>query len=254
VIKPSYGIHLRRKFFTGSKTWVFDFMARSTERECMVLAVVVWHLWVARNGVRNGENLRPPHQVAGQIKAYVEMIELQFFSPDTSNRRETKLSSPRWSPPPEGTVFINVDAALFSPSRRMGIGVVIRNHKGECLTAYSELQDEVTAPEIAEALALRRAVSLANDEGFDKAMVVSDCLSLILRLQSSELDRSMVGVVVQDIKLLAASFASISFSHVYRQCNESAHIMARSAEHFRSSIFRNFAPECIGKTLCNDLL
>jgi hypothetical protein len=149
------------------------------------------------------------------------MIELQFFSPDTSNRREIKLSIPRWSPPLEGTVFINVDATLFSPSRRMGIGVVIRNHKGECLTAYSELQDEVTAPEIAEALALRRTVSLANDEGFDKAMVVSDCLSLILRLQSSELDRNMVGVVVQDIKLLAASFASISFSHVYRQCNES---------------------------------
>jgi hypothetical protein len=60
------------------------------------------------------------------------MIELQFFSPDTSNRRETKLSSPRWSLPPEGTVFINVDAALFSPSHQMGIGVVIRNHKGEC--------------------------------------------------------------------------------------------------------------------------
>jgi hypothetical protein len=102
-------------------------------------------------------------------------------------------------------------------------------------------------------LALRRAVSLANDEGFDKAMVVSDYLSLILRLQSSELDRSMVSVVVQDIKL-AASFASISFSHVYRQCNESAHIMARSAKLFRSSFFRNFALECIRKTLCNNLL
>jgi hypothetical protein len=54
--------------------------------------------------------------------------------------------------PPEGTVLINVDAALFNPSRWMGICVVIRDHNGVCLTASSELCEEVTAPELAEAL------------------------------------------------------------------------------------------------------
>jgi hypothetical protein len=58
------------------------------------------HCCLACNGVCNKENLRPPHHVAEQIKVYVKMIELQFFSQDTSNRRETELSSPRWSPPP----------------------------------------------------------------------------------------------------------------------------------------------------------
>lgn len=60
-----------------------------------------------------------------------------------------------------GTVHINVDAALFSPSCRMEICIVIRNHKGECSVACSELVQEVTAAEVAEVLALRRAVSLA---------------------------------------------------------------------------------------------
>jgi hypothetical protein len=85
-------------------------------------------------------------------------------------------------------------------------------------------------------------------------MVVSNCLSLIQHLHASELDRSSVGVVVQDIKSLAANFTSILFDHVRRQYNESAHILARSAELFVSSIFRNSAPDCIRKTLCNDLL
>jgi hypothetical protein len=79
-------------------------------------------------------------------------------------------------------VFINVDATIFSSSRQMGIGVVIRNHNGECLVACSELQDEVTALEIAKALAVRRALSLAGDEGFRKVMVVSHCLSVIYAL------------------------------------------------------------------------
>jgi hypothetical protein len=106
-----YGFQLRRNFFTNPKSWVFDFLARSTERECMVLTVMIWHLWLARNGVRNGENMKPPQTVAEQSKVYIEMIEQHLFSPDTSNRRETRSSAPRWSPPPEGTVYVNVDAA-----------------------------------------------------------------------------------------------------------------------------------------------
>ena len=124
----------------------------------MVVVVVIWHLWLARNGTKNGDPMRHPHSVAEQCKAYVEMIELHIFKPDSSNRRETSNSVPCWSPPPEGMVYINVDATLFSSSRRMGIGVVIRNHRGECSVACSELLQEVTALEVAEALALQRAL------------------------------------------------------------------------------------------------
>jgi hypothetical protein len=191
------------------------------------------------------------HCIAEQSKAYVDMIEQHLFSPSPSNRRETISTSSRWSPPPEGTVLINVDAAMFIPSRRMGIGVTIRDHTGACLAACSELLNEVTMPELAEALALCRAVALAGEEGFNKVMVVSDCLSLVQRLMSPAQDRSFVGVVCQDIKLLRSGFTTFSINHVSHHSNESAHILARSAEHFVSYSVRNFAPECIRRTLCN---
>jgi hypothetical protein len=101
---------------------------------------------------------------------------------------------------------------------------------------------------------VRRAISLAGDEGFGRLQVVSDCLSVIQRINSTTTDRSIVGVVIQDIKHLADSFEEVSFTHVRRHCNESAHILARSAERFISSTFRNFGPDCIRQTLCNDLL
>jgi ribonuclease HI len=250
-MKKTYGIQLCRKSFTSPKTWLHDFMLRASDKDRTILAVVVWHLWISRNDSRNGEVMRSPHSVAAQATAYAEMIELHIFKSDSSTRRDSSFSVPRWTPPPKGSVYINTDAAIFSTSRQMGVGVVIRNHLGECLAACSELIYEVTAPELAEALAVRRAVSLAGDEGFGKLQVVSDCLSVIQRINSTMVDRSSVGVIIQDIKSLASNFESISFSHVRRQCNESAHILARLAESFISSTFRNFAPDCIRQSLCH---
>jgi hypothetical protein len=108
-------------------------------------------------------------------------------------------------------------------------------------------------PEIAEALALRRALSLAGAEGFEKLIVASDCLSLVQRVNSSEIDRSQVGVVVQDIKAIASGFSLVSFTHIYRQCNVAAHTLARSAEQFVSVVFKNSIPDCIRQTICNGL-
>jgi hypothetical protein len=70
----------------------FDFLERSTDKERIVLVVVTWHLWVTRNGVRNGDPMRHPHCIAEQIKSYVEMIELHLFQPAPSTRRDTSSS------------------------------------------------------------------------------------------------------------------------------------------------------------------
>jgi hypothetical protein len=48
---------------------------------------------------------------------------------------------------------------IFASSRRMGIGAVILDHQGECLADFSDHLLEATTPELADALAIRRAVS-----------------------------------------------------------------------------------------------
>jgi hypothetical protein len=99
-------------------------------------------------------------------------------------------------------------------------------------------------PEMAEELALPRVVSLVGGEDIDKLMVVSGCLSLIHMLQSSEVDRSPIGFMVQDVKLLAANFTAVSFSHIFCESNFPVHTLARFAEHFVSICFRNSIPDC----------
>jgi hypothetical protein len=61
----------------------------------------------------------------------------------------------------DSTVLINVDSAIFATSRRMGMGAVILDDQGWCLSGFCEHQNEVTAPELAECLAMRRAIQFA---------------------------------------------------------------------------------------------
>jgi hypothetical protein len=74
--------------------------------------------------------------------------------------------------------------------------VLIRNHRGDFLVAYQEHFNRFADPGFTEALAIRRAVCFARDEGFDKMIFALDCLSLPQRLLSSAMDRSLVGVFV----------------------------------------------------------
>ena len=131
---------------------------------------------------------------------------------------------------------------------------MIRGHNGNFLAACSRLLNEVTIPEVAEALAIRSAVTLSLDEGWDKIIIVSDCLSVIQRLGAGARDRSLIGVVIEDIKALATSISSLSFRHVKRLCNNSAHTLARRAEISGSAFFRNVAPDYIRDKLCFDFI
>jgi hypothetical protein len=132
----------------------------------MIFAVAVWHIWDNRNNVRNGETLPHPYRVSGKIKAYIDFILLNNFSSSSSTRRENQTSVQKWSPPPEGFVLVNVDAAVFSQSQRMGVGIVIRNHLGLVHAARRSYVEQVVNSDLAEAIAMRCALNFAEQTGF----------------------------------------------------------------------------------------
>ena len=57
AVSAEYQINLRRKFFTSTRTWVLDFFHRCSAMEATTLTVTLWHIWDARNKVREGEAL-----------------------------------------------------------------------------------------------------------------------------------------------------------------------------------------------------
>jgi hypothetical protein len=112
----------------------------------------------------------------------------------------------------------------------------------------------VIIPELAEALALRRALLFAQEEGFPRIIVGSGCLSAIQRVLSTTADRSLFGPVIADIKRMALGFASCEFRHVFRGLNVSAHLLAKSCASSSSFVWRGVPPDCIREAICNDIM
>uniref|UniRef100_A0ACD5YKV4 Uncharacterized protein n=1 Tax=Avena sativa TaxID=4498 RepID=A0ACD5YKV4_AVESA len=252
-VKMHIDLHLVRKRFSSTKQWLFDYLARSTDIQCTTLAVVFWHLWDARNEARNSDIKPNPSRTSGKILAYIDLIKQNLYRSCSQHRCESTPTL-KWTPPPRGTVLVNCDAAISQAAGGVSAGVVLRDHSGTCLVACCQFYEGLLPPELAEAVALRRAVELARDEGKDRVIFASDCLSLVQRLNSPCFDRSDVGLVTNSIKFLVRGFASVSFCHVNRVLNEAAHILAKSCTHVNSSCVFYPVSECIRKTLCIDVI
>jgi hypothetical protein len=252
-IKTEHDIHLRKNSFISPQTWVLELLDRCSDVQVTTADVALWHIWDARNKAREGEGLVHPTSLAAKVNAYIEMIRLHLYKPNANHRREPSTSA-KWVPPPEGTVLVNVGAAMFTSSRQMGAGIVARDHSGSFLAAWSEISEDVLIPDLAEALAVRRALSCALEEGFSRIIVASDCLSVIQHVNSSVTDRSLYGAVIEDIKTCSNLFSSCAFLHVFRVHNVAAHQLAKGCLSSVNSVWRGVPPDCIREALCNDIL
>jgi hypothetical protein len=94
-VKAAYLVRLCRCQLITTKQWLMDFFARSDDGAAVTLAVMVWHLWEARNVVRNEEERKHQYSLAEQIKAYIHMILLQLSKSPSTQRREPK-PLPSW--------------------------------------------------------------------------------------------------------------------------------------------------------------
>lgn len=225
-IKSHFDLKLCRSDLRSMKQWVFDFLGRSSNIQKTAMAVTLWHIWEARNQSRNNTTPTSPRQVTLKILAYVDMIEQHCTRSALAARSDPPQSAPKWRPPPEGTILINTDAAVFRATGLFGLGFLLRDHNGVCLLAVNERHTGCISPETAEAMAIRCALRAALDEGYQKIVLASDCLSIIQRIQSVGCDRSMNGALISDIKVLATGFWDCSFMHVSRSTNAAAHLLA----------------------------
>jgi ribonuclease HI len=253
-VKKFFNLQLRLNNFTHIRQWTLDWISSATAEQNTALAVTVWHLWEARNAVRNGEAMQHPSRIVQKIKAYYGMIMEHTFKPANSNRRESNRSFPKWIPPPEGKVMLNVDAAIFAHSRCMGAGFILRNDRGQVLLAGSRRFAHIQDPELAEAVALRYALFCCLQANFLEVSAVSDCSNLIAKIKDRDRDRSASGVVISDIKKMVDRFSSVNFSHQGRLCNRAAHSLARGAESEASVVWVNEVPEVIRTIICNELV
>ncbi|KAK8483503.1 hypothetical protein V6N13_035159 [Hibiscus sabdariffa] len=193
----------------------------------MVMVLTFWATWYARNKFVHEGTVCSVARVSTFVLAYLrELDSLEALAIPAKMTKDVK-----WIPPDGDIVKINFDASFSSALKSSISGILTRNSCGLIMAACYSHHSGVADAFIAEAFACEKAVSLAIDLGFQSVQIEGDSLSIIKKLQSATLDKSVISPIINDICVLMGSFEEITFSFVNRAGNAAAHELARLGAH-----------------------
>ena len=163
-VLPKKSIFLNKEVFT---------YAHKERKNPKLLASVMWSLWHRRNQVRTSPKEYPLSQVAPTTIQALDDFQ-RVNSIDASQPRSFSQSWTRWSPLLEGDIKVNFDGAQFRDMGKAGLGVVIRDSRGQALASLSEQASLPFSPEIVKAMAAARAIYFAQGLGFTSFILEGD--------------------------------------------------------------------------------
>ncbi|XP_050242215.1 uncharacterized protein LOC126691198 [Quercus robur] len=159
-----------------------------------------------------------------------------------------------WKPPARDQYKVNVNGAVFKHRKKAGIGVVIRDKNGVVIAALSKsVNAPLDAVEV-EAKAMEAGVLFAQDVGIREAVFEGDSLIIFKALQGEGEAPSSTHNVLAVTLEQASGFRSSYFSHVKRQGNVPAHLLAQYAKEVENYVvWLEECPSFLKHTCAQDL-
>jgi ribonuclease HI len=146
---------------------------------------------------------------------------------------KTLLNTPseplHWRPPQEDFYKVNWDAALNSANRRMGVGIIVRDHLGMVIAARSQTLEFLPEPVVAEAIAALHAAEFSRDLGLPTIVLEGDSLQVVKEVQDMRPTWSRYGHIAADIHTVLQGVRSWQICHTKRATNFAAHGLAKEA-------------------------
>ncbi|BFG35373.1 hypothetical protein CerSpe_216470 [Prunus speciosa] len=138
---------------------------------------VLWALWEARNclvwqGVRC-----PPHLIVSHTQQLLH--DYRKVNAVSSKTPPCPSNIVRWRCPPSGRLKINFDAAYNPLSRKVAIGVVMRNEGRVFVGTVAKMFGHVLSAEHVECLVAKEGVMLAISMGIESPIFEGDSLVVI---------------------------------------------------------------------------
>ncbi|GMJ13498.1 hypothetical protein HRI_005019000 [Hibiscus trionum] len=206
------------------REWLSWLFANYPSSRYVEILVTIWSIWWARNKLVNENTLQRWQSTTRHIQGFVrELKELPVRL-----QSGTSLCS-RWQPPPSSFVKTNFDAA-FNPNTKISwSGCVIRNNEGFVLGSSRRKSYRVHSAFAGEAIALVHAISFAIDLGFSEVVFEGDCLAVLKKMRSQEMDFSVISSIIWEAHQLASRLHACRFQFVRRGGNTVAHALASNS-------------------------
>ncbi|MQM17743.1 hypothetical protein Taro_050720 [Colocasia esculenta] len=202
----------------------------------------IWEIWCSRNRARFDDKPMVARQIVHRVMMHVSDAHkiyqprlIDLSAPHRSFLQQWgvafQMSTPlapklvRWYLPPPGRLKLNVDGAFKSTSSIAAGGGILRNHIGNIIFAFSAIYQGVCSSLEAEALALRNGIILCYEKGISDFLIESDSLVLVQMMKGNYSIPWRLSIITQDI-LYRCQNIHVSLSHIYREANQVADILA----------------------------
>ena len=207
--------------------WKLMVEDRVDEDKVAQVVCIAWTMWNNRNVIRIGRKGQTGREMVYWAQHYLEEYKATTACNDS---KVTKVDTRgAWVPPPRNVFKVNVDAAVFAQQKAVGIGVIIRDDMGRLEAALSKRLDAPLGAVEAEAMAYKTRLLFAKDIGIQEVVIEGDSLIIHHALSDDSNPPISVSAIIQGMQELCEVFYKIEFSHVRRQGNKAAHLLAKHA-------------------------
>lgn len=138
---------------------------------------------------------------------------------------DPKDGAESWTPPGESEFILNTDVALFVQNACFSTAWMIRDQHGHLVEARARCKFGRPAPEVAEVLGIKEALSWLNTSAFQNVEIQSDCLVAIQAIRSNTSLFSYFGRLVVEYHTLLSELKhfNVSLRFIKRSANSVAH-------------------------------
>jgi hypothetical protein len=152
-----------------------------------------WYIWWERKKYVHGETVQNPTRAA---------MSIATLTTNYQRAMKKKIRKPEgWKKPSEGKLLLNVDASYKSDRGTSSTGAIIRDSSGSFIAAGSCFMEHVVDASMAEVIALKEGLLMAQHIGCSQLMIQSDFLEAVETMR-------------QD------GFSATASAPVYDECNQ----------------------------------
>ncbi|XP_042987158.1 uncharacterized protein LOC122315356 [Carya illinoinensis] len=159
-------------------------------------AIVSRLIWLRRNSFIFQGEFKHPSSVVSQ--ASIAMLELEANRNIRENTQQGEQIQVKWSPPPKNMFKMNWDAAVDKTKCRVGIGVIVRDHRGQMTTALRKRRSLYPGHALAKTCGAYEATKFGLQLDLSQVVLEGDSKQVVNALMAKPPNVSTMDMVTQD--------------------------------------------------------
>ncbi|KAK0592170.1 hypothetical protein LWI29_014441 [Acer saccharum] len=152
--------------------------------ECV--CVILWSIWWNRNLIAQKNESKNATDLVNWALEFLSEFQRTHQALSASASQPVVPFKSGWCPSPIDTLKLNSDASIRDGFHFIGLGAVIRNHKGEIVATISKPLQGSFSVDLGEFLALREGLLLAKRLNLNLKLAEVDAVAVANAVNNSE--------------------------------------------------------------------